>query len=238
MFTPYPLTDRGECLAPQSAPTSHKSVIKSIRSCKNNPTAASFATGELGKMRSFFNTRIDFETIRHHASLCDDELDRKIEIRQYFNGRLSPYHVHLDAVGLGVAGSVKLVAPIIDSFVRPRIMLDGDDELSFYFSIDNVCVNRTEIVDLLSEFTRIPDRSALLIDVEGQFAGRTSSMVLLFDRASNKLAREWENSNFDVNLLCNTYSLEHSDEHPVLAEDDADNQDQVIKLPNRRHRLP
>ncbi len=46
-----------------------------------------------------FDKRVKFETLMRHALMCDDELDRRIEIKQFYNGELSPSHVKLDAVG-------------------------------------------------------------------------------------------------------------------------------------------
>lgn len=83
--------------------------------------------------------------------MCD-ELDRQIEIKQYYAGSLSPCFVKFGAEGLGVASSVRLVGPIIEAFVRPRAILDSDDGLCFYFSIDESRADRVKLEIVLNSF--------------------------------------------------------------------------------------
>ncbi|WP_139975117.1 hypothetical protein [Ochrobactrum sp. CGA5] len=170
-------------------------------------------------MQSFFEKRVDFETLMRHALMCDDELDRRIEIKQFYNGNLSPSYVRLDAVGLGVASRIKLVGPVVDAFVRPRLSLDDDADLVFFFAIDRLLKDRNELEDFSKQFTRVPERSTLLIDIEGRFAGNMSYLLMLFDRASKQLASEWCTAGYDprvLNLPLQTIQAENSD------EDDAD----------------
>ncbi|SPL62536.1 hypothetical protein [Ochrobactrum soli] len=152
-------------------------------------------------MQSLFSSPVNFQTVLNHAQMCDDELDRSIEIKQFHGGKLSPCFVKFDAAGLGVASRVKLVEPIIEAFVRPRIMLDGDDGLCFYFAVNELCSNRTKLEDCARQFSRNLHRTALTIETYGQFAGRALTLALLFDRESKRLAREWAEANFDVRLL-------------------------------------
>ncbi|MBA8840575.1 hypothetical protein [Ochrobactrum sp. RH2CCR150] len=152
-------------------------------------------------MQSFFVTPINYETVLSQALMCDDELDRNIEIKQFCGGVLSPCFVKFDAEGLGVASSIQLVGPIVEAFVRPRVMLVNDDDLCFYFSIDESRADRAGLEECAKRFSKISERSALLIDSVGRFSRRTLSMVLLFDRASKRLAREWAEADFDLRLL-------------------------------------
>lgn len=155
----------------------------------------------------------------NHAFLCDGELDRKIEIKQFYNGELSPSHVKLDAVGLGVASRIKLISPIIEAFVRPRLLLDDDADLAFFFSIDHIRNDIPKLDDFSKQFTKVPQRSALVIDIEGRIAGNMSYLLMLFDRASKQLAGEWCTTGYDsrvLNLPLQTKQAETSD------EDDAD----------------
>lgn len=170
-------------------------------------------------MQSFFDKRVKFETLMRHAMMCDDELDRRIEIRQFYNGNLSPSYVRLDAVGLGVASRIKLVGPLVDAFVRPRLLLDDDADLAFFFAIDELLKDRTELDDFSKQFTRVPERSAIVIDIEGRIAGNMSYLLMLFDRASKQLASEWCTAGYDsrvLNLPLQTKQAETS------GEDDAD----------------
>jgi hypothetical protein len=152
-------------------------------------------------MQSLFSSPVNYQTVLNRALMCDDELDRSIEIRQFHGGKLSPCFVKLDAVGLGVASRVQLVGPIIEAFVRSRIMLDGDNGLCYYFSINEPCSNRTKLEDCAKQFSRISHRTALVIETYARFAGRALTLALLFDRASKQLAREWVEANFDIRLL-------------------------------------
>lgn len=137
----------------------------------------------------------------HHASMFDDELDKKIEIKQFYNGELSPSHVKLDAVGLGIASHIKLISPIIEAFVRPRILLDDDADLAFFFSIDHIRNDIPKLEDFSAQFTKISQRSALMIDIEGKFAGKVSYLLMLFDRASKELACNWRDAGYDLRIL-------------------------------------
>ena len=152
-------------------------------------------------MQSLFSSPVNFKTVLNHALMCDDELDRSIEIKQFHDGKLSPCFVKLDSAGLGVASRVKLVEPIIEAFVRPRVMLDGDDGLCFYFAVNELCSDRTKLEDCAKQFSRISHRTALIIETCGQFAGRALTLALLFDRGSKHLAREWAEANFDLRIL-------------------------------------
>lgn len=136
-----------------------------------------------------------------HALMCDDELDRKIDIKQYYNGDLSPSFVKFDAVGLGVASRIKLIGPILEAFVRPRLLLDDDDGLAFCFSIDHSQNDVVKLADFSKQFTRVPERFALVIDIEGRIAGKMSFLLMLFDRASKQLARNWCDAYFDARIL-------------------------------------
>jgi len=170
-------------------------------------------------VQSFFDKRVKFETLMRHALMCDDELDRRIEIKQFYNGELSPSRVKLDAVGLGVASRIKLIGPVVDAFVRPRLLLDDDADLAFFFAIDQLLKDRTELEDFSKLFTRVPERSALVIDIKGRFAGNISYLLMLFDRASKQLASEWCTAGYNprvLNLPLQTKQAEHS------GEDDAD----------------
>ncbi|HBQ33532.1 hypothetical protein ACRS7F_25185 [Brucella anthropi] len=172
-------------------------------------------------MQSLFSTPVDFQTVLNRALMCDDELDRSIEIKQFHDGKLSPCFVKLDAAGLGVASRVKLVEPIIEAFVRPRIMLDGDEGLCFCFSVNEQCSSRTTLEDCARQFSRVLHRSALVIETYGRFAGRALTLALLFDRESKHLAREWAEGNFDVRLLMLDPAVEGEEEHETPDEDAA-----------------
>jgi len=152
-------------------------------------------------VQSFFDKRIDFETLMRHALMCDDELVRKIDIKQYYNGNLSPSFVKFDAVGLGVASRIKLIGPILEAFVRPRLLLDDDYELAFCFSIDHSRNDELKLVDFSKQFTRVPERFALVIDIEGRIAGKMSFLLMLFDRASKQLVRNWCDADFDPRIV-------------------------------------
>lgn len=154
-----------------------------------------------------------------HALMCDDELDRRIEIKQFYNGELSPSHVKLDAVGLGVSSRIKLIGPVVDAFVGPRLLLDDDADLACFFAIDQLLNDRTELEDFSMQFTQVAERSALVIEIEGRIAGKMSYLLMLFDRASKQLASEWCTTGYDprvLNLPLKTKQAEQS------GEDDAD----------------
>lgn len=152
-------------------------------------------------MQSFFSSPTSYEAVLSRALMCDDELDRHIEIKQYYAGSLSPCFVKFDAEGLGVASSVRLVGPIIEAFVRPRAILDSDDGLCFYFSIDESRADRVKLEDCAKRFSRHRKWSALLIETAGRFADRALSLVLVFDQASRQTAQKWADANFNVHLL-------------------------------------